>query len=124
MKIRTKLKPIACTAMLGALCALPTYAASIAITNASFDVDQNGASDGAYAQYTRDDNDGTPDNNVGEFTGWISQSNADTTVPVGAGVAVGFKDYNSGQLHLDPAVTGNAQSLSLQSGASVLNTTT
>jgi len=55
----------------------------------------------------------------GELTGWINQSGTDGQV------AVGWKDITATELDPDPPAGGQeSQALSLQTGASVLNTTT
>ncbi|MFK7910539.1 MAG: hypothetical protein AB8F34_08040 [Akkermansiaceae bacterium] len=79
--------------------------------NASFEVDENTDSIGAFGAADRG-------SFGGELTGWISQSGSDNLV------SVGWKDITTTELHPYPASgSQESQALSLQTGASVLNTT-
>jgi len=97
------------------LCLLANHSAvaTIVVTNHSFEADENTDGIGRFGQA-----------NIGSFpgnelTGWISQgSTADNQV------SVGWASITAAELDPSPAVGGQeSQALSLQSGASVLNTT-
>lgn len=88
-----------------------TSPAAIAITNHSFEADENTDATGAFAS-------GSISTFGRELTGWISKSGAATQI------AVGWKDITASALDPSPPVGGReSQALSLQTGASALNTT-
>ncbi len=92
--------------------ALPTTTVALHISNASFEADRNtSVDDGTFVKGERGDFGG-------ELTAWRSLSGTETQV------AVGWNKLRDSTLHPRTIADGpHSQALSLQSGASVLNTT-